>query len=260
MKITWFKPFAANSMDACCLCGAANDLTGEHKIKASLLKEEFGSAQMVIGNFDASSDKLKQVQSPRSKALHFKARMCSRCNNDRSQKADEEFVRFHKYASELLQKSENLKNVFENTRYTAGSEPYLNVFRYLAKILCCQMADAGAPRPLHMAKFAIGQKKRNCIWLNIDQDFLFKQLAERGVVQYAAHGGLVVYGDKATGGPNAFHSTITVGSIRYIFYSRLTKWERYRIMRDSPEYYLGIKAAQGRPISTDDKLRLGLPL
>src|SRR3546814_6636544 len=69
----FFEPYQA---EGCCLCGAGEALTGEHKIKASTLREIFGRDAMTIGNFDDESIR-RLAQGPKSRAFHFSARMRS---------------------------------------------------------------------------------------------------------------------------------------------------------------------------------------
>jgi hypothetical protein len=257
-----FKPYKQN---ACCLCGSTEDLTGEHKIKASALRAEFGADRMVIGLDGNPSDQMKPVQGVKSKALRFTARMCGSCNNARTQGADREFDCFHQAARELMAKRGNPKLVFADDRYRVGSDAYLNLFRYFAKLLCCQIAEIGAPRPLHMSRFAIGQSSANCVWLDVDEDWTYKQTsAEVGPHQYAAHGGLVIYGDKKTGGANAFHSTLTVGSLRYIFFLRLNWLERLELRLGHRQFYdwcrKQVQKSVEHPIAEADWFKLGLSI
>lgn len=255
-----FEPYR---QEACCLCGSTKDLTGEHKIKASALRAEFGTDLMAIGRFGDPTNHVRLAQSSKSKVLHFTARICSPCNTARTQAADREFDRFHQAARALIAQREDPKLVFNNERYAVGSENYLNVFRYFAKLLCCHLAELGAPRPRHMSRFALGQTSTNCIWLAVDEDWAYKQVsAERGPHQYAAHGGLVVYGDKKTGGANAFHSTLTVGPLRYVFFSRLNWFEQLELRLSHREFFNWCRAqvqkAMDQPISATDSLTLGL--
>ena len=128
--------------------------------------------------------------------------------------------------------------VFANDRYFEGSAPYLNIFRYFAKLLCCHLAEVKAPRPVHMSKFATGKNDRNCIWLRIGYDWTYQQFEPYvGQHPYAAHGGLAVYADKLDNGPNAFHSTLTIGALQYVFWSRLTWYERIALQVNHREFY-----------------------
>ena len=217
----------------------------------------------MIGHFDQPGDPVKLAQGVKSKAFHFTSRICSQCNNVVTQPADREFDRLLVASKTLLEKGENPKLVFSEPRYIEGSDAYLNVFRYFAKLLCCHLAASEAPRPIHMSRFARGETNENCIWLNLDEDWFYKQLSSQlGISQYAAHGGLVVYGDKESGGANAFHSTLTVGRLRYIFFSRLNAFERLELRLCHPKFYnwcqTRVREAVDQPLSERDQLKLGL--
>lgn len=254
--------FVPNSINACCLCGATENLTGEHKVKASALRSEFGSDRMTIGINGAPYEELRLAQGPKSKEFHFKSRVCGECNSKLTQPADMEFERFHRQARALFDKGEDPAQVFDLAQYAPDKSAYLNVFRYFAKLLCCHMAEVGAPRRQLMSRFARGQSDVNCIWLSVGEDTTFKQAMLHGVTQYAAHGGLAVYGDKDTGGANGFHSTLTIGPIRYVFYSRLNALEQWALMLAHQEFHQWCKkrveAAKVDPIPHADQVRLGL--
>jgi hypothetical protein len=254
--------FEVNSINACCLCGSKKNLTGEHKIKASEIRGEFGSDRMMIGVDQAPEEDLRLAQGPKSKEFHFTSRMCGNCNGKLTQPADREFERFHREARAFFNSGEEPEKVFQLARYAPGSSAYLNVFRYFAKLLCCHMADVGAPRRQLLTQFALGQSDVNYIWLNVGEDIVFKQLSREGVAQYAAHGGLSVYGDKDTGGANGFHSTLTIGPIRYVFYSRLNFLDKWALILAHPKFHSWcrerVEAAKVEPIPHADQVRLGL--
>lgn len=255
--------FEHQTNNSCCLCGSPDDLTGEHKVKASALRLEFGTDQMVIGRFETDSAQAKLAQSVKSKAFHFAARICRPCNSSRTQAADREFDHFHRAARTLVHQGKNPSSLFEDARYRLGSEAYLNVFRYFAKLLCCHLAEIGAPRPVQIANFAIGRAGKNCIWLSVDKDWTYEQVfSELGPHQYAAHGGLVIYADRKSGEPNAFHSTLTVGSLRYIFFSRMNWIARLELKFAHPVFYKWCRARVGdalaSPMTETERLMLGL--
>lgn len=201
-------------------------------------------------------------QGPKSKEFHFKSRVCGDCNGNSTQPADKEFERFHREARGFLDRAEDPAQVFELARYARGTTAYLNVFRYFAKLLCCHMAEVGAPRRHLMAKFARGLLDANCIWLSVDADITFKLAVDHGLTQYASHGGLTVYGDKDTGGANGFHSTLTIGPIRYVFFSRLNEFEQWALILAHPKFHKWcrerVEAAKLDPMSRIDQVRLGL--
>ncbi|MDP1631478.1 MAG: hypothetical protein Q8L66_08675 [Caulobacter sp.] len=254
--------FAPYDPSVCCLCGSSEGLTGEHKVKASALRSEFGNESMVIGRV-GESEVLRAAQGPKSKSFHFSTRVCGACNNRNTQKADLEFDRFNTSARALWASGKRPRVALDEPRYAIGSAPYLNLFRYFAKLLCCHLAEVGAPRSLILGRFAVGRSSRNCVWLAVDEDWTFKQAsAEIGPHQYAAHGGLVVYGHVRTGEPRAFHSTLTIGAVRYVFYWQLNWLNRLEIKMAHPDFYHWcrgkVEEAKLMPLSETEKLVLGL--
>jgi hypothetical protein len=248
--------------NCCCLCGSVNELTGEHKIKAAALRAEFGSDRLVIGS-SSRPDLMRSAQGVKSKEFHFQTPLCATCNNERTQAADREFDRFHARARSLLSAGHDPEGVFDDPRYATETEEYINVFRYFAKLLCCHVADMKGPRRRHVASFALGQETRNCVWLQVKEDWTYQQLtAELGTQQYAAHGGLVIYGDKLDGSPTAFHSTLTLGPIQYVFHSRLTWLELLELQADHINFYELCRAkvheAAHDPMSETERQQLGL--
>ena len=224
----FWRQFSSNH---CCLCGRSGvKLTGEHKIKASVLKSQFGKADLLVG-VSGSSRKMKPAQSTNSKHLKFEASLCEDCNSSRTQKPDQEFDRFHELALSKLSSDEDPASVFDLPQYAEGSDAYLNVFRYFAKLLCCHVAAVEGPNPIAVAKFATGESAQNRIWLELKRDPFYSELIQHiGESGYAAHGGLVVYADKETRTPNAFHSTLTVGPLQYVFHTRLSDMEQSELL------------------------------
>lgn len=254
--------FESYRPDACCLCGALENLTGEHKIKASAIRAEFGAEQMLVGQFDDVKAHRKFAQGPKSKALQFTSYLCADCNGARTQAADREFDRLHSLTLKLIEVGEEPIKAFENPRYLRGSTSYLNLFRYFAKLLCCHISDVGAPRPIHMSRFAVGEVHTNCVWLRVDKDWTYQRSSQViGPHSYAAHGGLSVYLNKKTGFPTGFHSAISVGPVRYVFYSRLTWLQRQAIRifyRQFCKWCIERAESDTEPMSLERKMRLGL--
>jgi hypothetical protein len=254
--------FADYRQDVCCLCGSVKALTGEHKIKASALRAEFGSENMVIGNSEDPST-YRTAQGVKSKALHFTAPLCAKCNNVETQAADHEFDRFLNVSRELVAFGKDPRLVFEDERFVDSADAYLNVFRYFAKLLCCHIAELHAPRPRHLARFARGIVSQNCVWLDVIKDPTYKQIsAEIGQQSYAAHGGLIVYGNKKSGAANAFHSTLTVGPICYVFFSRLNWFEKNELQFMHRDFHNWCRARVRdtikQPLTGSQLVRLGL--
>lgn len=252
--------FADYRADGCCLCGSTSDLTGEHKIKASALRAEFGAAQMAIGRSPDPRGPMRFAQGPKSKALHFEARICGPCNSARTQAADLEFDRFHQAVRAALDKNQDPAGIFDDPRYEIGSEPYLNVFRYFAKLLCCHLAESGGPRPLPLALFAIGTISVNGVSLSIDRDWTYERVSEEfGPMQYAAHGGLVVYGHKVLGHATGFHSTLTLGPLQYVFFCELLWPAQLELVLQHRTFsdFCQSQIKNGRILSKTDRLALG---
>jgi hypothetical protein len=249
--------------DCCCLCGSPSKLTREHKIKASELREQFGNDALVVVAIGDSGRTRKIAQSTNSKHLKFDAWLCEACNTSRTQKADREFTLFQKLALEQYAAGNDPGSPFLQYRYKQDSDPYLNVIRYLAKLLSCQMATVKAPIPIRLSRFAIGEIHENCLWLEVKVDPTYDNaIHQLGEHQYAAHGGLVVYGDKQSGVPNAFHSALTIGPIQYAFHIRLSKEEMVEVMAAHPDFFQWcaskVAAAKYSPLSIDLSLQLGV--
>ncbi len=249
--------------ERCCLCGGSPSLTREHKIKASALRREFGRERLIVRQTDIAVPRTRHAQSTDSKYLKFAARICEACNTKRTQAADRAFDRFHKATGELLQQGKDLAKVFESAALAEGTNEYLDVFRYFAKILCCHLAEIEAPIPIRLSGFAIGENPVNCIWLAVQHDRTYAEWAiHSGDHAYAAHGGLIVYGDKVSGDANAFHSTISIGGVQYVFHLRLLTLEKLAIRFAHPRFFQWcrnqVEAAKLRPMSDEDKSSHGL--
>nr|WP_321269659.1 hypothetical protein [uncultured Tolumonas sp.] len=247
--------------DCCCLCGDNSKPTREHKIKASALRKVFGSDSLVIGRIGET--KMKLAQSANSNRLKFNIPICELCNTARTQKADKEFDRFHQYSLEQIKYGKDPLSIFDWDLYTKDSEPYLNIFRYFAKLLCCHLAELNGPIPIALAQFAIGEIQHNCIWLEIKADPTYQQFShELGEHAYAAHGGLIVYGDKQSHGPNAFHSSLTIGPVQYVYHMRLHHFEINELKSDFRIFFdwcvSKVEEAIVNPISELERIKLGL--
>lgn len=256
------KFFEPHVPDGCALCGSIEKPTGEHKIKASILERELGSDALYVGT-TGSDGKFRLAQSAKSKFLKFKSRLCEACNTSRTQPADMAFDLLHEEAREIATGGGDPSDVFASASFEPTSEAYLNAFRYFAKLLCCHLAEVGAPRFIPLAGFATGETSTNRVWLQIRRDPTFHAFQQKhGVEQYAAHGGLIVYGDKTSGAPNGFHTSLTAGPVQYVFWTRLNLIElldlRFRHRRFYDWCVEMAKAQAAAPISDELQHRLGL--
>jgi hypothetical protein len=250
--------------DACCLCGDTAAPTGEHKIKASSLRDQFGTQPMVIVREDEPP---VPARGPKSKLFHFEASMCGPCNNHRTQSADLEWDRFRRAALEIVAAGGDPVEAFEAPRYAAtGStspQAYLDVLRYLAKLLCAHMAASGAPRSSRLTRFVLGESDDCPIHLGVIRDQTYAQNAERqGDHSYAAHGGLVLFGVPGDGAPTAFYSALTVGGLQCTITYRLTPEERQALALVDPVFLAHCAALTERavvkPLPHSKQVQLGL--
>lgn len=206
-----------NILDRCCLCGSSERLTGEHKVKATTIRSIFSGKPMMIGSFDGVEEP-RLAQSSKSKAFHFTARVCAICNSTRSQPADVKFARFDELARTYIAKGAVPRFVFADPRYAVGTEPYLNVFRYLAKVLACQIAEVGGPRIAPLTNFAINRTNANPVSLSLGEDPKYRQWFDgSGDPEFAGHGGLGAYFSRRTALVNGLTSTLTHGPLQYSF-------------------------------------------
>lgn len=217
---------------------------------------------MVIGNFEDGGI-LRTAQGPKSRAFHFSARMCSLCNGSHTQSADHEFDQFHTLVSSLLSKGGEPSEIFNMPHYHLESEAYLNVFRYFSKILCCQIAESGGPRPLEACEFAIGKTSRNIISLHIDVDPIYQTYRETyGEHGFASHGGLIVPFDSKTHNPTCFQSSLSLSNVRYIFGLRFDALVGAELRTSHHEFWLKCEAAYQdairNPLSDEQRYRLGI--
>ncbi|WP_299870544.1 hypothetical protein [uncultured Hoeflea sp.] len=195
-------------------------LTGEHKIKASLLKAEFGSRHTVIAGKDAP----KVLQSPRSKHLHFNAKICKECNSFRTQPSDIAFDMLHAELKQLRDKGVELTDKNNRPNYRLPPEVETNSFRYFAKILCCFLAEVHGPRSRSLSAFALGLSDMNPILLQIRKDEEYEASLTKFETQgYAQHGGLKFRFDDRKKWVQSIDSSLSVGGIRYDFWVQL-RW------------------------------------
>lgn len=252
-----FSPCVTNQ---CCLCGSSDALTGEHKIKASALRAEFGRSSLVIGR---RGEGYRAAQSAGSRELHFKAPLCADCNSTRTQPADLAFDQFRDVALGIARRGEDPAKAFHSAKFVEGGELRLDLFRYFAKLLCCHLAELGAPHQLPISQFAIGETEENCITLAIDLDAVYAHdQAKYPGLPYAAHGGLVVLADKNSLIPTGFYSTLSIGPVRFRYWARFTVEGQMQLEIEDPDFVQWCRERicrqQGDPSMQEDIRDLGL--
>ena len=154
-------------------------------------------------------------------------------------------------------------SIFNHPKFARGLDLYVNSLRYFAKLLCCHLAEMGAPLQQAIADFAIARSNDNCILLRIDHDRTYAESrAEYGDLPYAAHGGLVIMGHRETLHPSAFHSTLTIGPIRYVYHASLTETGQEMMRSETPDFFdwccERTRRALDSPLDEAERLDLGL--
>jgi hypothetical protein len=125
------------------------------------------------------------------------------------------------------------------------------------------LAEIQAPCPIRISNFAIGRSEENYIFLAIKKDWTYEKiLSQIEELEYAAHGGLIVYGDKLSGLADGFHSTLTIGPLQYVFHIKLGNVEKLEMEEVYPEFSAWCKAkvtqAKESPLSVDECQSHGL--
>ncbi|MDE4134710.1 hypothetical protein PXK00_16455 [Phaeobacter sp. QD34_3] len=212
------RTFDEFESETCFLCGSAEDLCGEHKVKRSLIKAHaLGDKTEFHSSMNARP---LLAQSPKSKVFHFKSRICRTCNSSRTQPADLAFDEFHqrlhRFWSDVKTSALNEAPAHQVVEEVGGVP--LDVFRYFAKLLCGLLADVGGPRPILIADFAMGLSDENHIKLKISD------LRKRRVnlpLPVANSGGLRCWVDGDELLVRTFEGSLSAGFIDYDYWVRL---------------------------------------
>jgi len=213
-----YGDFVSVKEQECALCGQAGELTGEHKIKASLLRSEFGQRKAII----SGKDRPKFLQSPKSKHVHFKRKVCKRCNSDITQAADKAFDKLHVGLKRLLDVGEPLTDKNNIPMIELSPSEQLDIFRYFAKVLCCFLVEVDGPRSKSISAFALNGSDQNPICLEILKDTGYQaKLRDHDTQGYVEHGGLKFRFDDNNRFVRVIESSIVAGGIIYIFWVRL---------------------------------------
>ena len=215
------RVFEKIDVSKCTLCGSSGLLTGEHKIKASLLKQEFGNHHTML----AGKDDPKLAQSSKSKAFHFSTKICQTCNSVATQPADKAFHALHTCMKNLYHEGIELTDRSHRPNHSLSPKEEIDSFRYFAKIFCCFIAEVDGPRPKPIASFAIGKSDHNPIFLRISRDEEYKEkLISLGTEGFAQHGGLIFFFDENKRRVKSIGSSLAIGGITYNFWVQLN-WQ-----------------------------------
>jgi len=215
----FYDEFVRVSDQECTLCGQTGELTGEHKIKASLLRLEFGTRKTIISGKDSP----KLLQSPKSKHVHFKSKICKPCNSHRTQAADKAFDKLHDQLKQLLDSGKALTDMNNAPNVQLSPSEKLDISRYFAKLLCCFLVEVEGPRSKSISEFAIGQSVKNPIFWEILKDTDYQEkLRANDTLGYAEHGGLKFRFDDNKRLVRSIESSTIAGGIIYNFSFQLS--------------------------------------
>jgi hypothetical protein len=209
--------------DACWICGSRSKPSREHKFKASDLRRHFGKGKLHVAPFGETPSNYKIAQGMGSNHLKFKSSICEWCNSSVTQESDRAYDQFIAQLEIGDANAEELFRAFSVPMLPSGPKYHsvLPIFRYFAKILGCQLADAGAPIPRNLSRFVAKRTNKNCIWLAMRRDSAYEDLSSLLAEErprYAAHGGLVVITKKPNLLPSRLYTTLTIGPIQFTFF------------------------------------------
>jgi hypothetical protein len=144
-----------------------------------------------------------------------------------------------------------------------GGPLYLPVSRYFAKLLGCQLADAGAPIPRRLSRFVAKRTTRNCIWWDIRSDATYREIEPQvPILKYAAHGGLIVIVKGPELWPSRIHTTQSVGPVQFVISLTLSRWEQLALRWQHPGFVqrsqVAARQAIADPIPDATLAKLGL--
>jgi hypothetical protein len=227
-----FKHFSYHN-GLCWICGAARDLTREHKIKHSDIKRYQGAEQLFIGHL---GENMKLAQSAKSTAFKFNARICNECNSSRTQPADlayDEFIRIIESNGSTIEAFEAVLNRGE---FAFGTSNYLSIARYFAKLLGNHMADADFPIPISLKRFVLNETP--LCNLQLFGSAIQPESADRGGAGGVklTHGGLVVIQARGEATPRRLHSCRNVGRFQFAFQYEFSEIEKRELREFHKEF------------------------
>jgi hypothetical protein len=130
----------------CWICGAPAD-SGEHIMKVTDLRDLFGQPSKqspLFQRVDAARPEL--VQGLKSDKLKFATKLCSHCNNARTQRHDRSWEALSTYLRGRQPELRVGEVVRIASAFTKGLRPsMLGVHLYFAKLTGCLLLDGGAP-------------------------------------------------------------------------------------------------------------------
>ena len=244
----------STSKAICWICGSLFKPSREHKFKASDLRRHFGKGKLHVATFEDDPSNFRVAQGLGSSHLKFESQICEKCNSAVMQESDRAYDQFIGQLERDDESARQLLEAFSAPVLPSGTKYHsvLPIFRYFAKILGCQMADAGAPIPKNLSQFVAKRTDKNCIWLGIRRDPTYDELSSLlggENARYAAHGGLVVITKMPKLFPSRMYSTMTVGGIQFTFFLVLNSFHIWEMRIRFPEFVERCRVAALREIN-----------
>jgi len=134
-------------METCWICGLKAD-SGEHKIKRSDLKLLIGdpTQQNPMHWFEGRDSRSVKVGSIKSKKLHFENKICSKCNNVRTQNADQAWQRLSEYINKHIDDIRVHGKVSLSDAYAGPNQEFkIDLQLFFVKLLGCYIIDVKVP-------------------------------------------------------------------------------------------------------------------
>ncbi|MDR6640879.1 hypothetical protein J2X57_000073 [Luteibacter sp. 1214] len=236
-------------------------MTGEHRIKRSLMKSEFGSEPVVLASFDPER-RYRPLQSLRSKLLHFESGLCARCNNERTQPADRAFDDFFEAQKERLSRPDEHGIAVNEDLFKAEGPGVIPLAQYFAKLISCHLADQCQIRWRRLADFVLNPDIAFFPAFVVTNDPAASEYRESvGVRSYASNGGFGMVWSTDADSVVFLRSSRTFGETRVIFWFRPNEEEQAALKLEHPTIWREWREIALNPAvepAADDLARLGL--
>jgi hypothetical protein len=234
-------------------------MTGEHKMKRAALQAEFGDRPAVIGRV---GERFNPLQSMKSKRLHFGAKLCEPCNSTRTQKADRCFERLTEAAKAAIRSGQSPGVVLTEGYFAKSLDDRVAVGQYLAKLICCHLADVARVRWTTLSDYALNQTREMPCEISLGMDPIFADYKQEiGDHPYAAHGGLVAIWSTSAESVAGFQSSLTFGPLRYVFRFNTGLWDRLSLPWNRIDFWRQCRnatlASEQGQADVGDLIRLG---
>lgn len=242
--------FTKLARNVCWICGAAENLTGEHKIKKSDLTKNATGKPAVWRSFRGEE---KPIQGLNSRLLKFERSICSTCNNQTTQAADRAYDQFHNTQSKLMKQKLN----DDNNPIDVALEDQTELSRYFAKHLGCAVSYSRFPVPRRLSNLVNRKSKNVCISLQVrSAPFVWKDDKTGEVGQINAIGGIVlIHRKNPISLPMEYQTAFMVGGLQFIITMKLNALEAMEV-RTIYRRHMGISR---KNISDERAKFLGLP-